>query len=61
MKVFGSAANIQPQPNPKPMRVLRGTACVVTIDDKGNAKEGPWSDALVHGVTVYPNELIRWR
>jgi hypothetical protein len=59
MKTFGNDANIQPMPNPKPLTVLRGTSCIVTRDEKGNIKEGEWTTALVHGVTVYPNELIR--
>lgn len=59
MKLFGNQANIQPAPNPKPLTVLRGEACIVTRDEKGNVKEGEWTMALVHGVTVYPYELIR--
>lgn len=59
MKLFGNQANIQPAPNPKPLRVLRTTSCIATRDEKGNVKEGDYTATLLHGVTVYPYELIR--
>jgi len=54
MKLFGSQSNIQPQPNPKPMKVQR-----ISHEVRKDGAVVGREEIIVKNVKVFPYELLR--
>ncbi len=59
MKIDWNNLNIQPMPNPKPLKVQRVDVRISHVDENGNALRHTDSTGFIRNANVHPAALTR--